>query len=648
MTSYKKTLSIDIETYSPLDLKKSGVYKYVEDFTILLFAYSIDYGEVKIIDLTKDELPQNIIDDIYDDKVLKTAYNAQFERVAISKYLKLKEYLNPEHWECTMVKCAMLGLPFGLGQVSEVLGLETQKMKEGKALINFFSKPCKATKSNGERTRNLPKHDTQRWELFKKYCVKDVEVENAIRKKISFFEIREEERKLYLIDQLINDMGICIDNDLIYNAISFSNEYSENLVNEMKGITNINNPNSVAQLKNWLFEQTGEQFNSLAKNTVKEIINSTSNEKVAKVLNLRLKLAKTSVKKYEAMYNAVCCDGKIRGTLQFYGANRTGRWAGRLVQVHNLPRNYLKDLHLARNTVVDGDLNLFQLLYGDVSDTLSQLVRTSFIASKNKTLLVADFSSIEARVIAWLANEKWRLKIFDDNKDIYCASASQMFNVPVEKNGVNGHLRQKGKIAELALGYQGGVGALKQMGAIEMGLEEDELQGIVNAWRNSNKAITKLWRDVNNSAKNCIENKSVVKTKHLTFIYEKGFMFIKLPSGRMLSYMRAKLVDGDMGSKIVYEGMNQTTKKWEQIETYGGKLVENIVQAIARDCLAETIINLHNKNYKIVMHVHDEVIVEGNKENLQDILNVMSCPISWADGLKLVGDGFTTDYYMKD
>lgn len=659
-----RTLAIDIETYSDEDITKVGVYKYVDspNFEILLFAYAFDDEPVQIIDLAQDgELPQEVIDALTDKNILKTAYNAQFERICIDKFFYLGEGYSVEQWECTMVKASMLGMPLGLDKVAKVLNLQNQKMKAGKALINYFSKPCKPTKKNGGRTRNLPHHDIEKWNTFKSYCKQDVEVERDIRNKIKFFIIPESEKQMWYLDQNINDMGIKLNTQLIKNAISMNNTYTDRLINRLKEITGVDNPNSVAQLKKWILDITGIEVKSLSKTAIPELLEKAQNEDLRQVLTIRQKLAKTSVKKYEAMDRAICTDGRVRGLLQFYGANRTGRWAGRLVQVQNLPKNKIPDLDLARNIVLDNDLDLLEILYGNVPGILSQLVRTAFIASNGCRFIVADFSAIEARVIAWLAGEKWRMDVFATHGKIYEASASQMFHVPIEtitKGHENYALRAKGKIAELALGYQGGPGALMAMGALDMGIEEDELPVIVNAWRNANKAIVRLWKTIGNAAIKAVEEKVPVRIQYgITFYYRKGFLFVRLPSGRDLAYMRASVeIDPTYGSKrIVYEGMDQTSKQWKRITTYGGKLTENIIQAIARDCLSETMVRLDKFGYKTVMHVHDEVILDTPYEreynkgfHMEEVLEVMAELIEWAPGLLLKGDGYETEYYLKD
>lgn len=656
-----KVLSIDIETYSNEDITKVGVYKYVDssNFEILLFAYAFDDGPVNIVDLAQDEqIPKEVLNALYSPDVLKTAYNAQFERVCLNKMFErifldmdYGEYdlLDVEQWECSMVKAAMLGLPFGLDKVAKVLKLDNQKMKEGKSLINFFSKPCKPTKKNGQRTRNLPHHDIGRWELFKSYCKQDVKVEMAIRGSISWFNIPWKEKRLYYLDQKINDTGVMINKTLVDNAIAMDIEYKDRLMTTAREITGLDNPNSVAQLKVWIEKQTGIVVDSLSKGVIPDLINTIDNDDVIKVLKIRQRLSKTSVKKYQAMDRATCSDGRVRGLLQFYGANRTGRWAGRLVQVQNLPKNKIVDLDLAREIVIEGDMELLSMLYGNVPNILSQLVRTAFIASGEGRFIVADFSAIEARVIAWLAGEIWRLDVFNSHGKIYEASASQMFKVPIEEITKGSPLRQKGKVSELALGYQGGRGALIQMGALDMGLEEDELQDLVDTWRAANSKIVRLWKDIQKASIKSVLDKTVTRVKCLTFRYHKGYLLVELPSGRFLAYPKAKVERGGQFNslRLTYEGMDQTTKQWKTIETYGGKLTENIVQAIARDCLRETMFGVAEAGYKIVMHVHDEVIIDAEDGSLEDVLEIMGRSIVWSKGLPLVGDGYETLYYLK-
>ena len=570
-----RTLSIDIETYSSVDLMKAGVYTYTQsdDFTILLFGYAFDDEEVRVIDLTSETLPKEVESALISEAVIKTAFNANFERTCLSKYLNLE--LPSNQWRCTSVHALMLGLPNSLAVVSQVLKLPEQKMSIGKTLIRYFSMPCAPTKTNGGRTRNLPHHDLEKWELFKEYCKRDVEVEIIVKKKIEFYKITDFEQKLWELDQRINDEGVAVDMELVENAIKIDENYTNKLVEEAKAITGLDNVNSVAQLKKFL------QVEDLSKAAVAEMIKTTDDETTKRVLELRQLMSKTSVKKYEAMSRCVCPDGRVRGLFQYYGANRTGRWAGRLVQVQNLPQNHLSDLDTARELVKDGDYESVEMLYDNVPKVLSELIRTAFVGSNGNRFIVADFSAIEARVIAWLANEKWRQEVFKTHGKIYEASASQMFKVPLESVTKGSALRQKGKVSELALGYQGGVGALKQMGALDMGLEEDELQGLVDAWRHANPNIVKLWYEVGNAAAKAIDEKTTVNISHnIKFIYSKGCLFIQLPSGRRLSYLQASIETVGSRRKMTYQGMNQTSKKWEKIDTYGGKILYKPLQEI--------------------------------------------------------------------
>ncbi|ENY8474631.1 DNA polymerase [Clostridioides difficile] len=651
-----RTLSIDIETYSDLDIKKVGVYRYVDsaNFEILLFAYAFDNEEVKVIDLVNDEeLPKEVIEALNDNKVIKSAFNANFERTAISKFLNIN--LKPNEWSCTMIKALTLGLPGSLDSVSKALKFneDKQKMKEGKALIQYFCKPCKATKVNKGRTRNLPIHDMEKWNKFKEYCKQDVVVEREIRNKLSKYKTTEREIKLWYLDQRINDTGIKVDTELIENAIECDKKYTEKLTKEAIKITGLNNPNSPAQLKKWLSDKVGFEITSLTKESIPEILKQVDDENVVRTLELRKLMSKTSIKKYEAMKLAKGNDNRVRGLLQFYGANRTGRWAGRLVQVQNLPQNHIEDLDLARNLLKEGDFDLIELLYDSVPDVLSQLIRTAFIPSEGHRFIVSDFSAIEARVIAWLAGEKWRLDVFNSHGKIYEASASQMFKIPIENIKKGSELRQKGKLAELSNGYGGSVGALISMGAIKMGLKEEELQPIVTAWRNANPNITKFWWDVDKAAKKAIKDRTIVEIQHgIKFIYNPGVLFIELPSSRRLSYLRPKIEPHTTfsGDKITYEGMEQTSKQWKRIDTYGPKLVENIVQATARDCLREAMFNITDAGYSIVMHVHDELVIDVDKKggSLEEVNSIMGKEISWAKGLPLKADGYECDYYKKD
>lgn len=645
------TLAIDIETYSPVDLIKTGVYKYAEakGFEILLFAYAFDDEPVQIVDFAQGEtLPAKVLAALTDNDILKTAFNANFEITCMNSYLNIE--LDANQWECTMIRSAMCGLPLSLDLSSKVLSLEQEKMSAGKALINYFSKPCKPTKSNGGRTRNLPAHDMDKWNLFKRYCMQDVNVERAIRNKLDFLDIPNLEKKLWVLDQKINRRGVMVDMQLIQNAIKMDEACKIKLTEDSIKITGLDNPNSATQLKQWLCDELGESINDISKETVKELINRVTESDIITVLKNRQEASKTSVKKYITMNNAVCSDMRVRGMLQFYGANRTGRWAGRLVQLHNLPQNHLADLDLARETVKSGDMDLVEMMFGNVPDTLSQLIRTTFVAKPGCRFIVADFSAIEARVISWLADEQWRLNVFRTHGKIYEASASQMFHVPVEEITKGSPLRQKGKVAELALGYQGGTGALKQMGALKMGLEEDELPSLVETWRNANPAITGLWGCAERAAIKAISNGgSYIIQKGVKFVKRGAFLCIQLPSERCLYYARPRLEKNQWGrNAIKYEGLNQTTRKWELQDTYGGKLVENIVQAIARDCLAISMLRLEKAGYRIVMHIHDEVILENDSGNLNEVCEIMGMPISWAEGLPLKAEGYETPYYRKD
>jgi DNA polymerase len=647
-----KVLSIDIETFSPVDLTSSGVFKYAEDpdFTILLLAYAYDNDSVRIIDLASGEaLPDALLNDLSDPSVIKTAYNASFEIACLNSFLITR--LNPSQWECTMVRAAVSGLPLSLDAAATVLKLDQQKMSVGRALIRYFSMPVKPVKSNGFRTRNLPFHDPEKWELFKEYCRQDVETERAVRSAISHIVILPEEKQLWFLDQEINARGILIDQEFVANAIRIYESSQVRLLEEASDLTGLANPNSPAQLKAWL-NDNDQDISSLSRSNLVNLLGTSETPDVTRAIELRLEMAKSSVKKYEAMQAAVCSDGRIRGLLQFYAANRTGRWAGRLVQVQNLPQNHLNDLDLARQLVKSNDGELFELAFGSVSDTLSQLIRTAFIAGEGKHFIVADFSAIEARVIAWLAGEQWRMDVFNSHGKIYEASASQMFRVPIEKVTKGSELRQKGKIAELACGYQGGVRALKSMGALEMGVPENELQSIINRWRKANPNIVQLWNDVSEKAMDATESLNLVPFRFgMSLLHSKDSLIINLPSSRQLFFRNARIIKNASGNAVLaYDGMNQTTKTWETVETYGGKLVENIVQAIARDCLAESMLSLDAAGYRIVMHVHDEVVIEtdGSKGSLADVIAIMSRPISWAKGLPLKADGYETYYYKKD
>jgi DNA polymerase len=647
-----RALSIDIETYSTIDLAKSGVYRYTEspDFAILLFGYSVDGGEVQVVDLTCGEtIPPEVVDALMDEDVTKWAFNAQFERICLSKWLGLPpgQYLDPKSWRCTMVWSAYMGLPLSLEGTGAVLGLEKQKLTEGKDLIRYFCQPCKPTAANGGRTRNLPEHALDKWERFKAYNRRDVESEMAIQEKLAKFPVPEEVWEEYQLDQRINDRGVALDMDFVRQAIRFDEHSRSLLMRLMQELTELENPNSVMQMKNWLSSQ-GLETDTLGKKAVDALLKEAPPE-LKEVLRLRQQLAKSSVRKYTAMENVVCGDGRARGMFQFYGANRTGRWAGRLIQLHNLVQTHISDLAEARSLVRCGNLAALEMLYPSIPEVLSELIRTAFVPKAGCKFIVADFAAIEARVIAWLAGERWRQEVFESGGDIYCASASQMFHVPVEKNGVNGHLRQKGKIAELALGYGGSVGALKAMGALEMGLEEEELQPLVSAWKSSNPNIVKLWWDVDRAAKTAVKDRSSTETHGIRFSCQSGMLFITLPSDRRLSYVKPRIGENRFGSDcITYEGIG-STKKWERIESYGPKLVENIVQAISRDLLSHAMRRLDAMGYNIVMHVHDEVVIEAPVDvSVDDICAVMSQPPPWAKGLLLRADGYETDFYKKD
>lgn len=647
-------LSVDIETFSSVDLTKCGVYAYTEahDFEIMLFGYAFDNEPVKVIDLASGEnLPEEVNRALADPGVIKTAFNANFERACI--YVHFNYFMPPEQWRCTSVHALTLGLPTKLEEVAKAMKLKQQKDTAGKNLIRYFSLPCKPTKANGQRTRNLPEHAPEKWAQFKAYCAQDVEVERQIRKALERFPVLPVEQKLWELDQRINDGGIQVDPDLVAHAIACDTAYQERRAEEAARLTGLDNPKSVSQLKAWLLEAGGLEVESLNKETVPELLKQAESETVKRVLGLRQEMAKTSVKKYQAMDRARCKDNRIRGLLQFYGANRTGRWAGRLVQVQNLPQNHLADLDLARNLLKAGEYDTLELLFDSVPAVLSQLIRTAFIPSPGHRFIVADFSAIEARVVAWLAGEKWRLDVFNTHGKIYEASASAMFKVPIEQITKGNPLRQKGKIAELALGYQGGKGALITMGALKMGLEEEELPGLVTSWRKANPAIVQFWWDVEKAAIEAVREKKAVTLQHgLTFSYESGILFIRLSSGRRLAYVRPRIETNSRFDKpaLTYEGTEQGTKQWGRLYTYGGKLVENIVQATARDCLAEAMLRLDAAGYRIVMHVHDEVVLEepNCRGSLEDACGVMGQPIPWAPGLPMRADGFETNYYKKD
>ncbi|MPM06359.1 hypothetical protein SDC9_52658 [bioreactor metagenome] len=645
-----KSLSIDVETFSSVNLAKSGVYRYVEspDFEILLFGYSVDGGEVQVVDLAcSEKVPNTIIAALTDESVTKWAFNANFERVCLSRFLGLPsgEYLDPTSWKCSMVWAATVGLPLSLEGVGSVLKLDKQKLSEGKDLIKFFCQPCVPTKSNGQRIRNYLYHAPDKWSAFKKYNVRDVETEMSIQEKLAKFPVPDSVWDEYHLDQEINDRGVALDMTLVREAIDMDGRSRSELTTAMKHLTELDNPNSVQQMKLWLAEN-GVETDTLGKKAVVELL-KTAPPDLGDVLSLRQQLAKSSVRKYQAMENAVCADGRARGMFQFYGANRTGRWAGRLIQMQNLPQNHLEDLAEARSLVRCGDFEALEMLYEDVPDTLSQLIRTAFVPRSGAKFIVSDFSAIEARVIAWLAGEQWRQDVFAKGGDIYCASASQMFKVPVEKHGINGHLRQKGKIAELALGYGGSVGALKSMGALEMGLIEDELLPLVDAWRQSNPRIVKFWWDVDKAVMEAVRYKRTNSTHGISFSCQSGMLFITLPSGRRLAYVKPRIGENKFGGQcITYEGVG-STKKWERLDSYGPKFVENIVQATARDILSYAMQTL--QSCSIVMHIHDEVVIEADpRMSLKAVCEQMGRTPPWTKGLLLRADGYETDFYKKD
>ena len=663
-----REMSIDLETYSDIDITKCGAYKYAESdyFEILLFGVSVNGGPVKVYDLAcGDTIPEEILAALSDENITKWAFNASFERICLSNWLKrhcpehfrgysipedpASKYLDPSSWKCTMIWSAYMGLPLSLEGVGAVLKLQDQKLKEGKDLIRYFCKPCKPTKANGGRTRNLPQHDSEKWILFKEYNRRDVEVEIAIKQKLARFPVPDFVWDEYHLDQEINDRGIMIDPEFVSNAIAFDERSRASLMSKMRDITGIDNPNSVQQMKEWLSDR-GVEMESLSKKEVAKFVKDSIGNmdgNITEALKLRLQLAKSSVRKYQAMQNVMCSDGRAHGMFQFYGANRSGRWAGRLIQLQNLPQNHIPDLAEARALVRSGDYDTMNLLYNDIPDTLSQLIRTAFIPKPGCKFIVSDYSAIEARVLAHIAGEKWRSKVFAEGKDIYCASASQMFGVPVEKHGINSHLRQKGKIAELALGYGGSVGALKSMGALDNGLQEEELQPLVNAWRQANPNIVHFWWDVDNAVKTTVRQRIKTEVRGIRFSYKSGMLFITLPSGRQLSYVKPRIGENRFGGEAVtYEGVG-ATKKWERIESYGPKFVENIVQAISRDLLCFAMRNL--SFCQIVGHVHDEVIIECSPEvSVQSLCDIMGRSPDWMPGILIRGDGYQCDFYQKD
>lgn len=644
-----KQLAIDIETFSDIDLINCGVYKYTDsdNFEILLFAYAVDDGETKIVDLAcGEEIPEEVMDMLFDDTVIKTAFNANFERTCISKHLGIN--LKPEAWRCTAVQAAMLALPLSLEGVGVVLGLDKQKMSEGKDLIRYFCSPCKPTKSNGGRTRNLPEDAPEKWELFKTYCIRDVDVEKQIRKKLWKYPIPEREQQLYCLDQRINDRGIMVDRNLVNHAIACDLLYKDTATKRAYELSELENPNSVSQLKGWLTKK-GIEVDSLAKATVEELVDKTEGD-VQEMLKLRLAMSKTSVKKYEAIDRSVCRENRVHGLLQFFGANRTGRWAGRLVQIHNLPQNHISDLELARGLVADGRYDDVEMLYESTPNVLSELIRTAFVAKPGCRFIISDFSAIEARVLAWLAGEQWRIEVFQTHGKIYEASASAMFHVPIEEITKTSPLRQKGKLSELALGYGGSIGAMTAMGALKMGLSEEELPSLVTTWRNANLHITQFWWAVDEAAVKAVRDKKPSRVGRVAFEYTSGILFVTLPSGRKLSYVKPKMGVNKFGREgITYEGIGES-KKWMRLETYGPKLVENIVQATSRDILAEAMLRLEDAGFDIVCHVHDEVVLEVPEgvSSVDEINEIMAVNPEWTDGLPLSAAGFESPFYKKD
>lgn len=651
-----KTLSIDVETFSRVALPSCGVYKYVEDeeFEILIFGYSADGGEVHSVDLAcGEEIPEEILAAIWDPSVEKRAWNANFERTTLGKYFG--RYCPPEQWFDPMIMAACCGLPATLEGAGSALGLseEQAKMKIGKQLIREFSLPCKPTKKNGMRTRNLPEHDPENWELYKEYNRGDVRAEMAITERLLRWRPSRSEHKLWCLDQRINDLGIGVDTELALNAIGIGDRYKERLMNQAIGISGVENPNSVSQVKMWLQEQEGLTVPSLNKKVIADLVAGLPDGKAKEFMNLRAEFSKSSTKKYEAIARSVCEDQHIHGCFQFAGAGRTGRWAGRLVQLQNLPQNHMPDLDEARQLVKSNDEETFNLLYTDVAKTLSELIRTSLVPEEGHRFIVADYSAIEARVVAWIAGEEWRLKVFEEGGDIYCASASQMFKVPVEKHGQNSHLRQKGKIAELALGYGGGVNALKAFGA-DKTMTEEEMVQTVDLWRESSPHICALWKSLEKAAIRCVVRKEPVMSTvgSILFEYENGVLWMSLPSGRRIAYWGAEYSESGkrVGKTLSYMGVNQTSRKWERIETWGGKLVENLVQATARDCLKSAMLALQKEGYDIRAHIHDEVVITEpvDGRSVEDVCEIMGRPLEWAPGLPLRGDGYDTPYYKKD
>ncbi len=654
----KRTLSIDLETYSEIDIAKCGSFRYIDDesFEILLLGYAFDDEPVTVIDLTADEeVPADFLAALYDPEVTKTAWNCAFERFGLWKHFG--RYCPPEQWSDTMILSAVCGLPLGLGDAGKALRLEADEAKdrEGKALIRYFCSPCRPTKVNGGRTRNLPQHDTDKWELFIEYNRQDVVAERTIRKRLLRWEPDSLEHRFWCLDARINERGMRVDRELVHNAIAMDARYKAELTKQAVAISGLENPNSVAQIKQWLLEQEGIEAPSLNKKVVAEVVSQLNGERAKQFMALRTRLAKSSTKKYEAMERSACADAHIKGCFQFYGANRTGRFAGRLVQLQNLPQNHMEDLAVARSLVRDNDYEMVRWLYDSVSDTLSELIRTALIPEPGHRFIVADFSAIEARVIAWIAGEQWRLDVFRNGGDIYCASASQMFHVPVVKHGENGHLRQKGKIAELALGYGGGANALKAFGADKMGMTEEEMVNTVDLWREASPRVCALWRALNRAAIRCVVHKTpqVSAIGGIRFEMECGILWMTLPSGRRIAYYGAEYGPSRFHRDrraLSYMGVDQKTKRWGRVETWGGKLAENVTQATARDCLRDTMLALEDAGYDIRAHVHDEVIISEPRDGrtVEDVSAIMGRELPWASGLPLRGDGYACDFYMKD
>lgn len=654
----QRTLSIDLETYSEIDIAKCGSFRYIDDesFEILLLGYAFDDEPVTVIDLTADEeVPADFLAALYDPEVTKTAWNCAFERFGLWKHFG--RYCPPEQWSDTMILSAVCGLPLGLGEAGKALRLEADEAKdrEGKALIRYFCSPCRPTKVNGGRTRNLPQHDTDKWALFIEYNRQDVVAERTIRKRLLRWEPDSLEHRFWCLDARINERGMRVDRELVHNAIAMDARYKAELTEQAVAISGLENPNSVAQIKQWLLEQEGIEVPSLNKKVVAEVVSQLNGERAKQFMALRTRLAKSSTKKYEAMERSACADAHIKGCFQFYGANRTGRFAGRLVQLQNLPQNHMEDLAVARSLVRDNDYETVRLLYDSVSDTLSELIRTALIPEPGHRFIVADFSAIEARVIAWIAGEQWRLDVFRNGGDIYCASASQMFHVPVVKHGENGHLRQKGKIAELALGYGGGANALKAFGADKLGMTEEEMVNTVDLWREASPRVCALWRALERAAIRCVVHKTpqVSAIGGIRFEMECGILWMTLPSGRRIAYYGAEYGPSKFHRDrraLSYMGVDQKTKRWGRVETWGGKLAENVTQATARDCLRDTMLALEDAGYDIRAHVHDEVIISEPRDGrtVEDVSAIMGRELPWASGLPLRGDGYACDFYMKD